>query len=118
MRRGEIYWADLAPRSGSEQKGRRLVVVVSRDDFNRIRSWRSLIVVPLSTSPTQAGRGPTAIPVPGRAGGLGRASVALCHQVTTIDRTKIDKRIGMLSAELLHDIGNGLRAALDLGDER
>ena len=29
MRRGEIYWADLEPRSGSEQRGRRPVVVVS-----------------------------------------------------------------------------------------
>ena len=118
MRRGEIYWANLVPRSGSGQKGRRPVVVVSRDDFNRIQAWRSLIVVPISTSPTQAGRGPTAIPIPGGAGGLGRASVALCHQVTTIDRVKFEKRIGILPADLLDDVEAGLRAALDLGDER
>ena len=26
MKRGEVYWADLAPRSGSEQQGRRPVI--------------------------------------------------------------------------------------------
>lgn len=38
MRRGEVYWADLAPRSGSEQSGRRLVILVSNDGFNQARA--------------------------------------------------------------------------------
>ena len=42
MIRGEVYWADLAPRSGSEQRGRRPVVVVSHD--NRIRQFAHRIV--------------------------------------------------------------------------
>ncbi|MCU1266973.1 MAG: PemK-like protein [Acidobacteria bacterium] len=50
MKRGEVYWADLAPRSGSEQQGRRPVVVISHDAFNQTQNWRSIIVVPLSTS--------------------------------------------------------------------
>jgi mRNA-degrading endonuclease toxin of MazEF toxin-antitoxin module len=28
MKRGEIYWANLQPRSGSEQQGRQPVVVI------------------------------------------------------------------------------------------
>ena len=35
MKRGEVYWADLAPHSGSEQQGRRPVVVISHDAFNQ-----------------------------------------------------------------------------------
>ena len=61
MKRGEVYWADLAPRSGSEQRGRRPVVVISHDAFNQTPGWRSIIVVPLSTSVAQAGRGPSAV---------------------------------------------------------
>ncbi len=34
MKRGEVYWAELTPRSGSEQQGRRPVVVISHDVFN------------------------------------------------------------------------------------
>ena len=64
MKRGDLYWADLVPRSGSEQKGRRPVAVVSHDAFNQVEAWRSIIVVPMSTSRARAQRGPTAIPLP------------------------------------------------------
>lgn len=59
MKRGEVYWADLIPRSGAEQTGRRPVVVVSHDGLNQTAGWMSIIVVPLSTSSSQAKRGPT-----------------------------------------------------------
>lgn len=114
MKRGDLYWADLIPRSGSEQKGRRPVVIVSHDGFNQTSGWRSIIVVPISTSATQAMRGPTAIPLPPGAGGLKKESIALCHQVTTLDRSKLDECMGSLPGYLLHRIGEGIKAALDL----
>jgi len=113
VRRGEVYWADLEPRSGSEQRGRRPVVVVSHDGFNSISAWRSVVVVPLSTSTTRTG--PTAIPLPAGVAGLGKASVALCHQVTTLDRAKLARRIGSLSPTDVGRLSAGLMAALDLG---
>lgn len=114
MRRGEVFWADLAPRSGAEQTGRRPVIVVSHDGFNEAPGWRSVIVVPLSTSAAQARRGPTAIPLTPGAGGLPKGGIALCHQVTTLDRAKLTDRLGILSAEMLTQVERGLRAALDL----
>lgn len=114
MKRGEVWWADLVPRSGSEQRGRRPVVVISHDAFNQAASWRSIIVVPLSTSPRQAARGPTAVPLPRGSAGLNRESVALCHQVTTLDRRKLAKQIGALPATLIGALAEGLKAALDL----
>jgi mRNA interferase MazF len=116
MKRGDIYWAQLAPRSGSEQRGRRPVVVVSHDSFNQVSSWRSVIVVPVSTSTAQARRGPTAIDLPAGSGGLARQSVVLCHQVTTLDRQKLHQTIGTLSPAFLARVSAGLRAALDLDD--
>ncbi len=56
MRRGDVYWADLAPHSGSEQTGKRPVILVSSDGFNRAPGWRSVIVVPVSTSATIAAK--------------------------------------------------------------
>ena len=50
MKRGDVYWADLHPRSGSEQTGRRPVIVISHDGFNQIPAWKSIIVVPVSAS--------------------------------------------------------------------
>jgi mRNA interferase MazF len=114
MRRGEVWWADLLPRSGSEQSGRRRVVVVSHDAFNQTQNWRSIIVVPLSTSVAQERRGPTAIAIPRGTAGLPRASVALCHQITTLDRSKLTRPIGALPGNVLGSVEAGLKAALSL----
>ena len=114
MNRGEVYWADLVPCSGSEQTGRRPVIVVSHDGFNQTPGWRSIIVVPISTSSSQARRGPTVIKLPGGTVGLPQTSIAVCHQVTTLDRAKLTKRLGTLPSESLSEVEEGLRAAMDL----
>lgn len=114
MRRGDVFWATLAPRSGSERTGRRPVVVVSHDGFNRTPGWRSVIVVPVTTSEAQARRGPTAVQLPRGAGGLPKTGVALCHQVSTLDRAKLTDRVGALPATLMAEVAEGLKAALDL----
>jgi mRNA interferase MazF len=114
MRRGDVYWADLVPRSGSEQTGRRPVVLVSHNGFNQTPGWRSIIVVPISASASQAKRGPTVVGIPGGIAGLSKDSGAVCHQVTTIDRAKLIKRIGALTPDLFHEVERGLKAAMDL----
>jgi mRNA interferase MazF len=114
MKRGEVYWADLVPRSGSEQTGRRPVILVSHDGFNQTPTWRSIIVIPISTSAPQGKRGLTVVEIPGGAAGLPKASVAVCHQVTTLDRAKLTKRIGALPPEVLREVEQGLKAAMDL----
>ena len=114
MKRGEIYIAELIPRSGSEQTGRRPVIVVSHDGFNQTPGWRSIIVVPLSTSGNQARRGPTAILINHGDGGLAQDSVALCHQITTLDRGKLKQRLGTLPAEKISEIESGIKAAVDI----
>ena len=62
----------------------------------------------------QAGRGPSAVLLPQRAAGLGKDSVALCHQVTTLDRSKLIQRIGELNSTELSQVEDGLKAAMDL----
>jgi mRNA interferase MazF len=114
MKRGEVYWADLVPRSGSEQTGRRPVILVSHDGFNQAPAWRSIIVVPISTSAPQGKRGPTVIELSGGTAGLPRTSFAVCHQVTTLDRAKLTKRVGTLPSESLREVEEGLKTAMDL----
>jgi mRNA interferase MazF len=45
---------------------------------------------------------------------LTHASAAICHQVTTLDRSKLTRQIGVLPAEILAEVEDGLKAALDL----
>lgn len=114
MKRGDVYWAVLAPRSGSEQRGTRPVVVVSHDGFNQAPNWNSVIVVPVSTSPAQARRRATVVPLPKGTASLKSDSIALCHQVTTLDRAKLQKLVGTLPGRELSEIDTALKAAMDL----
>ena len=114
MKRGEVYWADLVPRSGSEQTGRRPVILVSHDAFNQAPGWRSVIVVPMSTSASQGKRGPTVVELPAGSAGLPKASFAVCHQVTTLDRAKLTRRVGALPLGILREVEAALKAAMDI----
>ena len=71
-------------------------------------------MVPISTSSSQAKRGPTVIELSGGIGGLPKTSFAVCHQVTTLDRAKLTKRLGTLPSESVREIEEGLKAAMDL----
>jgi mRNA interferase MazF len=90
------------------------VILVSNDGFNQTPGWRSIIVVPISTSTSQGRRGPTVIELSGGIAGLPKTSFAVCHQVTTLDRAKLTKRIGVLPAESLREVEEGLKASMDL----
>jgi len=114
LKRGDVYWAELKPRSGSEQAGKRPVIIISNDGFNAVANWRSIIVIPLSTSAKQGLRGPSAVGIVKGEANLAQESIALCHQITTLDRAKLIKVIGSLSAKALAEVEEGLKSAVDL----
>lgn len=66
FRRGDIYWGDLDPSKGSEQRGRRPVIVFQTDDINHL--WNAVIIIPLTTT-LRRGSMPTCVPIPGRPAG-------------------------------------------------
>jgi mRNA interferase MazF len=109
-----VYWADLTPRSGSEQTGRRPAIVISHDGFNQYLGWMSIIVVPVSASASQFRRGPSVVHIPAGTAGLSKSSFAICHQVTTLDRKKLTKRLGALPGDLLSEVSLALKTAMDL----
>jgi mRNA interferase MazF len=114
VKRGDVFWANLTPRSGSEQTRRRPVIILSHDAFNQTSGWRSIIVIPVTTSTAQARRGPTVVPLAAGTAGLPTASSALCHQITTLDRAKLTERIGTLPLHLLQQVEKALLAAVDI----
>lgn len=114
MKRGDIYSANLTPRTGSEQRGRRPVIIISHNSLNQTESWRSIIIVPVSTSTLQAKRQLTIVQIPKGNGNLSKDSIAICHQVTTLDRAKFENYIGTLSAAIMEEIEEGLKSAMDL----
>jgi len=68
----------------------------------------------MTTSTAQGRRGPTVVEIPGYASGLPKSGFAICHQVTTLDRGKLTKRIGVLPLDVLREVEKGIKAAMDL----
>lgn len=90
-------------------------MIVSSDGFNLNSRWNSLVAVPCTTSPGPAVRAATVIPLPKGFAGLKDDGYAVCHQITTLDRSKFGKRIGALDVGTIVAIEQGIRAALDIG---
>lgn len=88
--------------------------MISHDVFNQHPAWRSLNIVPLSTSKRQLRNRGSAVLIPTGESGLRQDSVALCHQITTIDRSKLEDFAGTLSTSALRRVEEGLMLALDL----
>jgi mRNA interferase MazF len=95
MKRGDVYFADLDPTQGSEQRGTRPVLILQRDDISRYT--RTIVIVPFTASQVDKYRLlPSCVFVPKGIGGLYEDSVALGHQVRTIDRARLSNYIGTL----------------------
>lgn len=98
--RGYVYFVNLHPRSGSEQRGTRPCIIISSDSFNQVSNWNSLAIVPITSSQRWFEKGPTTVRLAQGEANLPKESVAIAHQITTIDRRKlIGQAIGQLSKE-------------------
>jgi mRNA interferase MazF len=112
MNRGEVYQADLSPTQGSEQSGTRPVIIVSRDALNAISTV--VIVVPVTGRENKLRIYPSQLEIKARDGGLSKDSVALCEQLRAISKTRLKKRLGMLSNRTVAFLNLTLRITLDL----
>ena len=93
---GQILWADLPYRTpaGHEQHGRRPVVVVAVPELVQPIPYRMLVVVPLTRTKIQ---GPLFPVLNSGVAGLPAESTALMYQVTALDASRVQGRIGILT---------------------
>ena len=101
--RGEIRWADLNPVRGSEQAGRRPVLILSRDVFNE-RSG-TVIAVAITSRPQRAGF-PLTLELESK--GLPKRSWVKVSQIRTLAVERIEKKLGQASPEEIAQVIEGL----------
>lgn len=102
--RGDVYFVQLSPRSGSEQQGTRPCIIVSTDAFNNVQGWQSITVVPLTSAKRWLKTSPTVTILPKGEANLPKQSAALAHQITTIDRSKLIAKVGTVSQSILQSL--------------
>ncbi len=101
--RGEVWLADLNPVRGSEQAGRRPVLVIQTDSINRFIT--TVLTIPFTTNLRRATL-PSCVLVEAGEGGLSDESVALCHQLRVLDKTRLTNKLGDISLVTLGKIEN------------
>jgi mRNA interferase MazF len=112
MLRGDVFLAELSPTQGSEQTGRRPVVVVSRNAIN-VNS-PVVVVVPITGRENKIRIYASQVVLKAGEGGLSKDSVALGEQVRAISKKRLLNPLGHLPAQRIVEIGEALKIALDL----
>lgn len=108
--RGDIFYADLGERVGSEQSGIRPVLVVQNDMGNRYAS--TLIVAPMTSRHKKPL--PTHIYLPGGACDNLAPSTVLTEQLTTIDVSRLLAYVGFLAPEYMRRVDESLLVSFGL----
>lgn len=87
-----IFWADLNPTIGSEQSGKRPVLVISVEEVNQVLP----IVTILSITSVKEGRRvyPTEVSMKSEETGLSKDSIVMAHQIRSISKERLIEKCG------------------------
>jgi mRNA interferase MazF len=101
VERWSVWLVNLDPVIGSEQGKTRPVLVISQDSLNDILP----VVNALPITSQKPGRRiyPNEALLPSGAGGLTSDSIALCYQIRTLDKQRLQKQLGLLADKQLQE---------------
>ena len=109
--RGIVVVLSLDPTVGHEQKGVRPCVVVSAPEVIADQRYALVCVVPITGTPGEGALYPRLTP---GASGLRKPSFALIDQLRSVDKRRVTRFLGRVSADELKTIDEGLRLYLGL----
>lgn len=104
VKRGQVYYADLSPVIGSEQGGRRPVVIIQNDIGN---AHSPTTIVACVTSVQTKSKLPTHIEIP-----LFKDSIILMEQIRTIDKQRLKNLIAEVDEKTLKAIDKAINISL------
>jgi mRNA interferase MazF len=108
-RRSEIWLVNFNPVRGSEQKGIRPALVVQNDTGNIYAA--TTIVAAITTTIKEF---PVTVVVPSGEGGLRQRSMVNLAQLLTIDKGRLQKRLGSLTQAAMEKVDEAIRLSLDV----
>lgn len=111
IKRGDIYYADLSPVTGSEQGGTRPVLIIQNDIGNQ---YSPTTIVAAITSQVSKAKLPTHVELECETCGLDKDSVVLAEQVRTIDKRRLKEKVSTLDEDVMRRIDRALEISLGL----
>lgn len=115
FRRGEIYFADLDPHYGSEQGGKRPVIVIQNNTGNKFAP--TVIVAAVTSKVSKKPNQPTHVLIEQNPA-FSRPAVVLLEQIFTIDKERIQRLLGQTTPDEMYQINEALMNSLDLNGGR
>lgn len=112
VKRGDIFFADLNPVTGSEQGGTRPVLVLQNDIGNH---YSPTTIVAAITSRVNKAKLPTHVEVTAAKSSLEKDSIILLEQIRTIDKQRLRQKVQRLDLELMERVEEALQISLGLG---
>lgn len=109
--RGEIYWLDLPIATGSEQSGRRPVLVIQNDMGNRASP--TTIVAAITSQPRRQVY-PFHVAIATDESGLRLDGTVLCEQIQTVDQGRLSALAGSLGRPKMREVDLALHRSLGL----
>ena len=113
IKRGEVYYAELSPVTGSEQGGLRPVLVIQNDVGNK---YSPTIIVAAITSQINKAKLPTHVELNAEEYGLSRDSVILLEQIRTIDKKRLREKICLLDDDRMELVDSCASISMGLSD--
>lgn len=112
MKRGELWWADLADPAGSGPGYQRPVLVVQANPFNASRI--ATVIVAAVTSNLALAEAPGNVRVAKSDSGLPQPSVVNVSQLITLDRAILTGKVKTLPGAVMDIVDSGLKLVLAL----
>ena len=110
-RRGDVFVVSFDPTLGAEIRKTRPALVVQNDIANR---FSPITIVAAITSQFDSKLYPTEILIETPEAGLERDSVVLLNQVRSIDRQRLIRRLGRVTAETMRHVERALAISMGL----
>jgi mRNA interferase MazF len=110
-RRGEVYLVSFDPTVGFEIPRTRPALILQNDIANR---HSPITIVAAITSQFEESLYPTEVLITPPEGGLTTPSVVLLNQIRSIDRQRLMRRLGRVTAGTLERVNRAIQLSLGL----
>ncbi|MFN7116158.1 MAG: type II toxin-antitoxin system PemK/MazF family toxin [Saprospiraceae bacterium] len=110
IKRGEIYWANLSPTIGSEIAKKRPVLIVSNDRNNQFADTVTILPITSTTDKIY----PFEVFLKASEANLKNDSKVKANQIRTIDKQRLESKIGQLNSLKIKEIEQAILIHLDI----
>lgn len=113
VQRGDVFYADLSPVVGSEQRGVRPVLIIQNDIGNQFSPTTIIAAITGKNDKTNM---PTHVSIPPETTCLACNSVILVEQIRTIDKARLRNKLCSLESDVMKAVDDALLISLGLAE--